>query len=392
MTNTNWQWYSGELTMSHLTQMLGLNVQNFVSAAAGMAVVVAIIRGITRRGQRTLGNFWVDLVRTTLRILLPLSFLVAVLLMAGGVVQNLAGRTAATPVDPAVAAEVTPVDPRRAGRQPGRHQAARHERRRVLQHELGPPVREPRPFTNFVETWAIIVVPIALVVTYGMLVGSKKQARVLLAVMAGIWLVDVAVHDRRRELRQPGADGDRCRPGLVGAARRRQPRGQGDPLRAGDVRAVGGDDDGHVQRLGQLHARQLTPIGGMVPMVHMMFGEVGPGGVGVGLMGMLVYALLAVFIAGLMVGRTPEYLGKKIQAAEMKLVMLYLIAMPIALLGLRRRVGGAVVGELDDLQPRTPRPLRGPLQLRVGRQQQRSAFAGHGTGTDWYTVTRAWRC
>ena len=143
MTNTNWQWYSGELTMSHLTQMVGLAVQNFVSAAAGMAVVVAIIRGISRRGRRTLGNFWVDLTRTTLRILLPLSFVVAILLSLGGVVQNFRGLTEATPVDAAVAAEATPVDPRRAGGQPDRHQAARHERRRVLQHQLGAPVREP---------------------------------------------------------------------------------------------------------------------------------------------------------------------------------------------------------------------------------------------------------
>ena len=188
MTNTNWQWYSGELTMSHLTQMVGLAVQNFVSAAAGMAIVVAIVRGISRHGQRTLGNFWVDLMRTTLRILLPLAFLVAILLSLGGVVQNFAGFTEATPIDAAVAAEAAAVDPRRPGGQPDRHQAARHERRRLLQHQLGAPFENSTPITNFIETWSILVIPFALVVTYGVLIGSKKQARVLLAVMAGIWL------------------------------------------------------------------------------------------------------------------------------------------------------------------------------------------------------------
>ncbi len=141
-------------------------MQNFVSAAAGMAVVVAIIRGIVRRGARTLGNFWVDLTRTTLRILLPLSFVIAVLLSLGGVVQNLDGYTEATPVDAAVAAEVTQIDPRWAGRQPDRDQAARHERRRVLQRQLGAPVREPDTgLTNFIETWAIMIIPFALVVS-----------------------------------------------------------------------------------------------------------------------------------------------------------------------------------------------------------------------------------
>ena len=199
MTNTNWQWYSGEVTMSHLTQMVGLAVQNFVSAAAGMAVVVAIIRGIVRRGRRTLGNFWVDLTRTTLRILLPLSFVVAIAAVARRRGAELprphrrhAGRRRRR-------GRGHPVDPRRPGGQPDRDQAARHERRRLLQRQLGPPVREQhRPITNFIETWAILIIPFALVVTYGMLIGSKKQARVLLAVMVGIWLAMSRVRDRRR--------------------------------------------------------------------------------------------------------------------------------------------------------------------------------------------------
>ncbi len=197
MTNTNWQWYSGELTMSHLTQMVGLSVQNFVSAAAGMAVAVAIIRGISRRGRRTLGNFWVDLTRTTLRILLPLSFVVAVLLSLGGVVQNFTGMTEATPVDPSVAAESVqsipggPVASQVAIKQLGTNGGG------FFNTNSAHPFENPTPITNFIETWAIMIIPIALVVAFGVLIGSKKQARVLLAVMAGIWLVMAVLTDHQ---------------------------------------------------------------------------------------------------------------------------------------------------------------------------------------------------
>ena len=239
MTNTNWQWYSGELTMSHLTQMVGLAVQNFVSAAAGMAVAVAIIRGIARHGRRTLGNFWVDLTRTTLRILLPLSFVVAVLLSAGGVVQNFSGHTDATPVDPAVAAEVIqsipggPVASQIAIKQLGTNGGG------FYNVNSAHPFENPTGVTDFIELWAILVIPFALVVTYGVMIGSKKQARVLLAVMAGDLVGDVGVRDRRRELGQPTADRTRRRPGRVGTARRREPGGQGGALRPGVVRVVG---------------------------------------------------------------------------------------------------------------------------------------------------------
>ena len=243
MTNTNWQWYSGEVTMSHLTQMVGLAVQNFVSAAAGMAVVVAIIRGIVRRGRRTLGNFWVDLTRTTLRILLPLSFVVAILLSLGGVVQNFRGLTEATPVDGAVAAEVTqsipggPVASQIAIKQLGTNGGG------FFNTNSAHPFENSTPITNFIEMWAILIIPLALVVTYGVLVGSKKQARVLLAVMVGIWLDLQRLRHRRRVGRQPQPDRARRRPGRVGRAGRRQPRRQGGPLRAGVVRAVGRHHD-----------------------------------------------------------------------------------------------------------------------------------------------------
>jgi K+-transporting ATPase ATPase A chain len=388
MTNTNWQWYSGELTMSHLTQMLGLAVQNFVSAAAGMAVVVAIIRGITRRGQRTLGNFWVDLTRTTLRVLLPLSFVVAILLSVGGVVQNFHGHTDATPVDAAVSAEFSqsipggPAASQIAIKQLGTNGGG------FFNVNSAHPLENSTPFTNFVETWAIIVIPLALVVTYGVLIGSKKQARVLLVVMVGIWLAFsvlaiVAEGSGNPNLTALGVD-QGASTELVGGNL------EGKEVRYGPAScglwaaATTGTSNGSVNCMHD----SFTPVGGMIPMVHMMFGEVSPGGVGVGLLGMLIYALLAVFIAGLMVGRTPEYLGKKIQASEMKLVVLYLIAMPVALLAF------AAASVLLDSAVATifnpgPHGLSEVLyNYTSAANNNGSAFAGQGTGTDWYTVTQ----
>ncbi|HEX4983184.1 MAG TPA: potassium-transporting ATPase subunit KdpA [Ilumatobacteraceae bacterium] len=388
MTNTNWQWYGGEGTMSHLTQMVGLTVQNFVSAAAGMAVVVAIIRGIVRRGQRTLGNFWVDLTRTTLRVLLPLSFVIAVLLSLGGVVQNLNGYTDATPVDAAVAAEVTqsipggPVASQIAIKQLGTNGGGFYNVNSAHPFENG------TGLTNFVETWAIVVVPIALVVTYGVLIGSKKQARVLLAVMVGIWIAMsvfamVAEQSGNPNLTMLGVDQGSSTE-LVGGNL------EGKEVRFGPAScglwaaSTTGTSNGSVNCMHD----SFTPIGGMFPMVHMMLGEVSPGGVGVGLMGILVYALLAVFIAGLMVGRTPEYLGKKIQAAEMKLVVLYLVAMPLALLGFA--AASVVIDSASStiLNPGAHGLSEVLYNYSSAANNNGSAFAGQGTGTDWYTITQ----
>jgi K+-transporting ATPase ATPase A chain len=389
VTNTNWQWYSGELTMSHLTQMVGLTTQNFVSAAAGMAIAVAIVRGITRRGRRTLGNFWVDLVRTTLRILLPLSFVVAILLAAGGVVQNLDGATGAAPLDPAVGAAVDeqaipggPVASQIAIKQLGTNGGG------FFNANATHPFENPTGITNFIELWAIIIVPIAFVVAYGVLIGSRKQARVLLAVMAGIWLAMsvltmVAESAGNPELTAIGVDQSSSTQ-LVGGNL------EGKDVRFGPATCglwaatTTGTSNGSVNCMHD----SLTPIGGMLPMVHMMLGEVSPGGVGVGLMGVLVYALLAVFIAGLMVGRTPEYLGKKIQAAEMKLVVLYLVAMPLALLGFA--AASVVLGSArSTIFNPGPHGLSEVLyNFTSAANNNGSAFAGQGTGSDWFTITQ----
>jgi potassium-transporting ATPase potassium-binding subunit len=389
MTNTNWQWYSGELTMSHLTQMLGLAVQNFVSAAAGMAVVIAIIRGIARRGHRTLGNFWVDLTRTTLRILLPLSFVVAILLSLGGVVQNLHGFTAATPVDGAVAADLGaqsipggPVASQIAIKQLGTNGGG------FFNTNSAHPFENANAITNFIETWAIIILPLALVVTYGVLIGSKKQARVLLAVMVGIWLAFTVLAIVAESAGNP-------RLTAIGVDQGASTELVGGNLEGKDIRfgpatcglwasSTTGTSNGSVNCMHD----SMVPIGGMMPMAQMTLGEVSPGGVGVGLMGMLIYALLAVFIAGLMVGRTPEYLGKKIHAAEMKLVVLYLIAMPLAVLGF---AAASVIlkSAVSTIFNPGPHGLSEVLyNFTSAANNNGSAFAGQGTGADWYTVTQ----
>ena len=385
VTNTNWQWYSPELTMGHLTQMLGLAVQNFVSAAAGMAVAVAIIRGIVRRGDRTLGNFWVDLTRTTLRILLPLSFVVAIALSLGGVVQNLGGHTEATPVDAAAVTQQLPGGPAAsqiAIKQLGTNGGG------FYNTNSAHPFENATPITNFIETWAILIIPLALVVTYGVLVGSKRQARVLLAVMVGIFLAFSVFAILAESSGNPnltalgvdqGASTQLVGGNLEGKEVRFGPASCG--LWAG---ATTGTSNGSVNCMHD----SMTPIGGMMPMLQMMFGEVSPGGVGVGLMGLLIYALLAVFIAGLMVGRTPEYLGKKIQAPEMKLVVLYLLAMPVALLGF---AAASVV--LDSASATISNPGAHGLSevlynFASAANNNGSAFAGQGTGSDWYTMTQ----
>jgi potassium-transporting ATPase potassium-binding subunit len=387
MTNTDWQWYSGELTMSHLTQMVGLAVQNFVSAAAGMAVAIAIIRGITRRGRRTLGNFWVDLVRTTLRILLPLCFIVALLLAAGGVVQNFTGHTDATPVDAAVAAQTHqsipggPVASQIAIKQLGTNGGG------FYNANSAHPFEDPNGITNFIETWAILAIPFALVVTFGVLVGSKKQARVLLAVMASIWLVMVlltmvAEGSGNRDLASLGVDQGTSTQ-LVGGNMEGKETRFGPATCGLWAASTTGTSNGSVNCMHDSN----TPMGGMIPMLHMKLGEVSPGGVGVGLMGILVYALLAVFIAGLMVGRTPEYLGKKIQAPEMKLVVLYIIAMPLASLTFAAASVVLPSARATIFNPGAHGLSEVLYNFASVANNNGSAFAGQGTGSDWYTIT-----
>jgi K+-transporting ATPase ATPase A chain len=329
MTNTNWQSYGGESTMSHLTQMMGLTVQNFVSAAAGMATVAALIRGLSRRRASTIGNFWVDLTRSTVRILLPLAFVVALVLVSQGVIQNLDGFTAASTVE-AGTDQLIPGGPAAsqvAIKQIGTNGGG------FFNMNSSHPFENTGPFNNIVETWAIGIIPFAFAFTFGRMVKDRRQGRAVFAIMFIVWAA-MSLFAMRLEtdgnprLDALGADqsvtAEQSGGNMEGKEIRYGPAGSG--LWAATTT---GTSNGSVNSMHD----SFTPLGGGVAMSHMMLGEVSPGGVGVGLSGLLVMAILSVFVAGLMVGRTPEYLGKKIQAPEMKMVALYVLAMPAVVLG-----------------------------------------------------------
>lgn len=390
VTNTNWQWYSGEISMSHLSQMLGLAVQNFVSAAAGLAIAIALIRGIVRSGSRNLGNFWVDLTRGVVRVLLPLSLAAAVVLMSQGVVQNLNGNTTATTVDKTVLDDGTEIVEQQIPGGPVASQEAIKELGTngggYYNANSAHPFESSNGFTNFFELYLLLLIPLSLVVTFGVLVRDRRQARLLLAVMVGILVVFAgftALTEQNGNPRLTDAQVDQSLSVTQSGGNM-----EGKEVRFGAAScgvfaaSTTGTSTGAVNCMHD----SFTPIGGMAPMLHMMLGEISPGGVGVGLSGVLIMALLSVFIAGLMVGRTPEYLGKKIQASEMKLVTLYILAMPFALLTF---AATAVVLSSATTFQEGPHGLSEVLYNYASTANNNgSAFAYQGTGTQWYTVSQ----
>ena len=382
MTNTNWQSYGGETTLSHLTQMTGLTVQNFVSAAVGMCVMAALIRGLARRRAQTLGNFWVDLTRTVLRILLPLSFVVALLLISQGVIQNLSGFTAAQTLEGAT--QYIPGGPAAsqvAIKQLGTNGGG------FFNVNSAHPLENYTPLGNLIENWAILVVPFALAFTFGRMVGDRRQGFAVAAIMAIICFgMSVAAMSFEGN-GNPRLD-------ALGVSQTATADQSGGNLEGKEVRfgtaasglwaaSTTGTSNGSVNSMHDSY----TPLGGMIPMSHMMLGEVSPGGVGVGLNGLLIMAILSVFIAGLMVGRTPEYLGKKIQATEMKLVTLYILAMPATLLAFAA-ASVLIPSALDSLNNTGPHGLSEILYaFASGSNNNGSAFAGLTASTWWYDVT-----
>ena len=382
MTNTNWQSYGGETTLSHLTQMTGLTVQNFVSAAVGMCVMAALIRGLARRRAQTLGNFWVDLTRTVLRILLPLSFVVALLLISQGVIQNLSGFTAAQTLEGAT--QYIPGGPAAsqvAIKQLGTNGGG------FFNVNSAHPLENYTPLGNLIENWAILVLPFALAFTFGRMVGDRRQGFAVAAIMAiicfGMSLAAMSFEGNGN----PRLD-------ALGVSQTVTADQSGGNLEGKEVRfgtaasglwaaSTTGTSNGSVNSMHDSY----TPLGGMIPMSHMMLGEVSPGGVGVGLNGLLIMAILSVFIAGLMVGRTPEYLGKKIQATEMKLVTLYILAMPATLLAFAA-ASVLIPSALDSLNNTGPHGLSEILYaFASGSNNNGSAFAGLTASTWWYDVT-----
>jgi K+-transporting ATPase ATPase A chain len=370
--------------MSHLTQMMGLAVQNFVSAAAGMAVMAALIRGLARRQASTLGNFWVDLTRTTTRILLPLSFLVAIILVSQGVIQNLNGFTVVQTLQGAVQAiPGGPAASQIAIKQLGTNGGG------FFDMNSAHPLENATAISNFVETWAIVIIPLALALTFGRMVGDRRQGRAVFAIM-GVILVAVSLGTMFAEGQgNPRLDAmhvdqsisaDQAGGGYLEGKETRFGTGASGMWAAFTT----GTSNGSVNSMHD----SMTPSGGGLALTHMMLGEVSPGGVGVGLNGLLIMVILSVFIAGLMVGRTPEYLGKKIESAEMKLVMLYLLAMPTALLGF-----AAASAVLDSaLDSRANPDAHGLTEILYAfasaSNNNGSAFAGLTANTDWYTTTQ----
>ncbi|WP_124246946.1 potassium-transporting ATPase subunit KdpA [Gordonia sp. X0973] len=373
VTNTNWQSYSPELVMSNLVQMLGLAVQNFVSAAVGMAVAIALVRGIAARaGNGELGNFWVDLVRGTVRILLPISLVVAVALIAAGAVQSwrtgvdytlLDGTRAHSPIGPFASQEAIKM----LGTNGGGTFAANSAH----------PFSNPTPFTNVLEIAAMLLIPVCLTRTYGTMVGDRRQGLTLLGVMTTLWAGMLALAWYLQS-RQSGLEGIETRFGVPGSIL------FGVSTTGTSTGAVNAAHD------------SLAPGSGGVLLWNMLLGEIAPGGTGSGLYGILVVAITTVFVGGLMVGRTPEFGGKKIGQREMMLVALYLLTMPaLVLSGVAiSAVGSSTSGFLlNGGPPGSAGANHGLTEIiyayASAANNNGSAFGGLTATSDWFQVSLA---
>ena len=379
-TNTNWQGYSGESTMSYLTQMAGLAWHNFTSAAAGICVALALARGFTRRAgespTKTLGNFWVDLTRGTLYLFVPLSVIFTLILVSQGAIQNFSAYTEATTLEGAKQLIAQgPVASQEAIKQLGTNGGG------FFNANASHPFENPTPFTNFLSMFMIFAIPSALTYTYGRMARSQRHGW-------AIW----------------GAMGILFFAGVVAAYHF---EGQGNPALAGlSVDQGLGNMEGKEARFGvsasALYATvttdascgavnamhdSFTPLGGLVPLANIQLGEVVFGGTGAGLYGMLIYVVLTVFIAGLMVGRTPEYLGKKIESREMKLAMLYILIFPLLILGFTAwsAVNPYGVSSLNNAGPHGLMEMLYAYSSAAANNG--SAYGGISANTPWYNVT-----
>jgi K+-transporting ATPase ATPase A chain len=371
VTNTNWQAYSGESTMGHLTQMAGLAVQNFVSAAVGISVAVALTRGFARSRTDRVGNFWVDLARVVVRVLLPLAVLAAVALIALGVVQNLSSGTHVTTL---VGGHQTipggPVASQEAIKELGTNGGG------FYNANSAHPFESPSALSNEVEVFLLLLVPVCLTRTFGILVGDKRQGYALLATMAVLWaalVTSVTV----LEVRHPGTAFQ-----SAGAAMEGKETRLGEWASSLFAVSTTGTSTGAVD---SSHS-SFTGLGGGLLIFNMGLGEVAPGGVGSGLYGMVVLAILAVFVGGLMVGRTPEYLGKKVTSREVKLVSLYVVTMPVTVLvgtGMAMSLSGPRASILNGGPHGLSEVLYGFMSAA---NNNGSAFAGLSADTTFYDI------
>jgi len=376
ITNANWQAYAGETTMSHFTQMAGLTTHNFLDTAVTMALAVGLMRAFARNESETIGNFWVDMTRATLYVLLPISILVALIFVALGIPQTLQGSFEAMTLEGAKQTiAIGPVASQEAIKLLGNNGG------RFFNANSAHPFENPNAWSNMIECWSQLVLPVAFVFTFGRLVGDPRQGRSLLAAMSVILLVGLAMLYRAEA--------------------------NGNPLLTEiGVDPSGGNLEGKEVRFSQASAAlfavattgtgtgaanaafdSLMPIGGLVPMFNLLMGCIAPGGVGTGLYSILLLAILSVFIAGLMVGRTPEYLGKKIEAREMKFVMFSLLLTP-ALVLIFAAVSISLKVALDSLGNAGPHGLSEILYAYASTASDNgSTFGGLAVNTPWFNTT-----
>jgi K+-transporting ATPase ATPase A chain len=377
VTNTNWQAYSGETTMTHLTQMAGLTVQNFVSAAVGIAVAIALTRGLVRRTSATIGNFWVDVTRSVLFILVPIAFVAAIVLISQGAIQTMSGPVTVTTLQGAQQTiALGPIGSQEAIKELGNNGGG------FFNANSAHPFESPNAFTDWFEMFLILIIPFALTSTFGRMAGDRRQGWVLFATMMFVLVVGSGV-----AMWSEGQLNPNFPSGVAGALGNME----GKEVRFGTAASglfatvTTGTSTGAVNSMHD----SFLPMGGLVPLFNIELGEITPGGAGAGLYGLLVFAILSVFIAGLMVGRTPEYLGKKIESYEMKMAMLVVLFLAFAIL-----VPTAVAAV-------TPAGLAGPLnagphgfsEILYAFSSQSgnngSAFAGLSANAPFYNVAGA---
>ncbi|GGF18816.1 potassium-transporting ATPase potassium-binding subunit [Aliidongia dinghuensis] len=385
ITNTNWQSYSGESTMSYLTQMLGLTVHNFVSAATGIALALALIRGFARRSSKTLGNFWVDLTRCTLYVLLPISFVYALFLVWQGVPQTLGAYVDATTLEGAKQSiAIGPVASQEAIKMLGTNGGG------FFNANSAHPFENPTALTNFIQMISIFSIGAALTNVFGRMVGAEKQGWAIFGVMGLLFLAGVAVVypveaggnpaiaalgvDQHASLLQAGGnmEGKEVRFGIANSA-----------LFATVT------TDASCGAVNSMHD-SFMPLAGMIPMINIQLGEIIFGGVGSGLYGMLMFAIVAVFVAGLMVGRTPEYLGKKLESREVKMAMLAILILPLSILGFSAVAAvlpDTALGALNNAGPHGFSEVLYAYTSATGNNG--SAFAGLSANTIFWNVTLA---